>query len=324
MQRHVERALEGAQALFARMAQVGADIGFRQRHLAPAPRAIAAAIGVLRQRIGQRDDGTADAVLLRLVDQAQRAVVHRHFQAWQQHMVAVARKAVAAQVGMRMLDDGGGTAGQHAVIEALGFAHARCVGKQDGDRFERADMAAGHHQAQGQRRGNEQPGRAPHGAPEQRRDDHRQRRQAGTVAIHLRFDDIGDHHFQRGEQGHARQRQGPARIDGGHEHGDGQSGHQRAHIGHEAQQTAERTPQQGMRHLQQPQAQRDGQRKDDVDDELRKEKARHALGRMHQGAHGAADVALPRQAHRALAQRLVFQQDKHQQHEYQPGFADWP
>ncbi|HBF49817.1 MAG TPA: hypothetical protein DDX04_04925, partial [Massilia sp.] len=155
---------------------MGADIRVQQRHaLAPA---VAGVGGDRRERVGDVGDRGADMFCLRAVDPVAALLGHGQHQAGQQHLVAVARQAVAPDVAARVFEDGAPVAAQHALVEALRVGHVRHFAKQDGDRLQCPHMTSGHHQAQGQRRRQQQADRPPQRAPEQRRDDHGQRRQA--------------------------------------------------------------------------------------------------------------------------------------------------
>ena len=71
-----------------------------------------------------------------------------------------------------------GVVGEEPLVEALARLEHRLVAEQHAEELELRNVLAHHHQADGQRRGQEQPGDAPQPGPEHRRDDQRERRDA--------------------------------------------------------------------------------------------------------------------------------------------------
>ena len=193
---------------------------------------------------------SADQLLDRVLDplellrreHAALRVVGGELQALERHLVVVGGERALLQQQLGVVLHLVRVAGEHALVEALDRRQRRPVAQQHVEELQPLHVPAQHHQAEGQRRRQDQPDRAPQPAPEDRRDHHREGRQAGAVAVdqrldHLAHDRLGDRNRRRRPDHH-----GPARIDGGGQrHGQG-AGDERADIGHEAQQRREHAP----------------------------------------------------------------------------------
>ncbi len=241
-----------------------------------------------------------------------------------QHRVAVSGEGVGLEEGAGALDHRVGVTGEDALVEVLRQGQRRHLAEQDLERVERLDVAARHHQAQGQGRRHHQAHRTPDPAPENRRDHHRQRRQAGGVAVQeglhqLRHDQL--HHHEQA-QGHDGER--PARLDrrGEQRGAGGRDPH--ADIGHEAQQPRHRRPQQRLGMPQQHQAEPDDRADREVDCELVQEEMREALAGIVDGDGGGAQVAAAGEADETVAQGLLFEQHEDQHDDDDAGGGQRP
>jgi hypothetical protein len=206
-------------------------------------------------------------------------------------------------------------AGEHALVEVLGRAQRRPVAEQHVEELEALDMAAEHDEAERQRRRDEEPDRPPEPGPEDRRDNDRERRQAGALAIDERLDDVAHERLGDDEQRRRPQHHRPAGIDGGGEPDRQQRRDEGADIGHEAQQRRENAPQHRARHADDPQPGRGPDPEGGVERELGEVEAREPARRVVHGGGGAVQVARPEQPDHAVAQILALEQDEDQHHE---------
>ena len=113
-------------------------------------------------------------------------------------------------------------------------------------------MPPEHHEAEGQRRREEEADRPPEPGPEDRRDHHREGRQAGALAVDQRLDHMAHQRLGDEEQGERHSAIDQPGIDGGGEGDRQRAGDEGADIGHEAHQRREDAPQQRARHADQP------------------------------------------------------------------------
>ena len=155
-------------------------------------------------------------------------------------------------------------------------------------------MAAGHHQAQRQRRRDDQADRAPQPAPEYRRDHHRQRRQPSAVAVQLRLDELRRDQLDRDEQAERLERQPPAGIDRRGQHRRADARRSKPHIGHEAQHRGRAPPTARRAAGRSAQPEPDRHADAEVDGELRHEEARQPLAGVVDRQGRAADVGAAR------------------------------
>ena len=135
-------------------------------------------------------------------EDAAGGVVRGELQSLQRDLVVVGRQRALLQQLLGVLERLVGIAGEHALVEVLGRAQRRPVAEQHVEEFEPLDMAAEHDEAEGQRRRDqEQADRPPQPGPEDRRDDDREGRQAGALAVDERLDDVAHERLGDEEQG---------------------------------------------------------------------------------------------------------------------------
>jgi hypothetical protein len=162
-------------------------------------------------------------------------------------------------------------------------------------------VPAEHDHADGKGRREQQSNRSPKGRPEHGGDGDRQRREAGARAIKPGFEHVAGQQLDPDEQGYGQQRRGPAGIDREGKRDREYRRQDRAEIGDETQEGGEDTPEQGVEHADEEQANADGQAIADVDHELHQQVAADPLGGIADRRRGAVYVAKAEQADHPIA-----------------------
>ena len=158
--------------------------------------------------------------------------------------------------------------------------------------------------------------RPPQEAPEQGRDDHREGREPGGVAVEQRLDHLPEHRLGDQEQRRGLDHHRPARIDRGGQDHRADPGREGADIGDEAHQRREHAPQERVGHADDPEPDADEHAEGGVHAELGEEVgAEPARGVVHRHRR-AVQVARPEQADHAVAQVLALHQQEHDDHQH--------
>ena len=131
--------------------------------------------------------GGENAVHPLAVQPAETRVSFGEAQPVQHDGVVIVFQRGVAEEGLRLLRRLDRIAGQHPLVHQLRRRQRRLVAEQDIEKLQAVDMAADHHQTDGEGRRQHQPDRAPQPGPERRRKHDGDRREAGAASVHLRF-----------------------------------------------------------------------------------------------------------------------------------------
>ena len=269
------------------------------------------AVGHLRDEAG---DGGADIRLLVGGQDAAYGIAGGEFEALQHDVVVIAQQRAFLQQQLGMLLRLFRVVGEDSLVEILHRRQRWPVAKQHFEEFELVDVAAEHHEADRQRRGEKQPDRSPQPCPEQGRDQNRERRHPGRLPVEHRLDEVADDGFEDEEQDQRRDGHRPTGID---RCGQGQREYGRndgADIGNEPHQGGQDAPEDRVGDADEVEPDADHEAEGRVERQLDHEVAAQAPGGVVHRHRGAVQVVGASEADHPVAQVLPLHQQE-QEHD---------
>ncbi len=143
----------------------------------------------------------------------------------------------------RGFEDVGGFAfvvGEHALVEGGVGRDDGLIAEEDGEEFERRDMAAHDDEADGERDGEDEADGSPDQCPKGGSHEHGEGGEAGVLAVDVGLNIVGGDDFKQDEDAEDFSGVAPSRKDGERKHGGRERGDGCSDIGHEAAEKGER------------------------------------------------------------------------------------
>ncbi len=136
---------------------------------------------VIREIVDDFESNLFDVHALLVFEHAAIDIHLREDQPRHRHLVVIGRQRMTGEKRLRLVGGFVGIAGKQPLVEALLRRQRRPVAEQDVQEFQALDMAPDDHEANGQRRREEESDRTPQPGPERCRADNRNRRQGPSV-----------------------------------------------------------------------------------------------------------------------------------------------
>src|SRR5579871_2367145 len=175
------------------------------------------------------------------------------------------------------------------------------------------DVAAQHHNANGEWRRQDETGGPPQNSPKDSRHQQRQRRDPRVRAVKPRLDEVANDQFEASKQQEHQQGRQPA-VKSRQSKCDGQQGgNHRAYIRHNTQERGDDSPERRIGHSNEVQSESEQNSKSGVDQNLHQQVSAHTLRRIVERLRQHVDLPDPNQPEKTMTQ--IESLDQHEDRE---------